>query len=47
MLSIATPTMWALFSLFVLLALAVDFFALERQGAHRVTLREATVWSVV
>jgi tellurite resistance protein TerC len=47
MLSIATPTMWVLFSLFVLLALAVDFFALERQGAHRVTLREATVWSVV
>jgi len=47
MLSIATPTMWVLFTLFVLAALAVDFFALERQGAHRVSMREAGVWSLI
>lgn len=43
----ATPTMWALFAAFVLVALAVDFFALNKQGAHAVTLREAAVWSLV
>ncbi|MFZ9966790.1 MAG: TerC family protein [Steroidobacteraceae bacterium] len=47
MLSIATPTMWVLFTLFVLAALAVDFFALERQGAHRVSMREAGIWSLI
>jgi len=39
--------MWTLFVLFVLAALAVDFFAMERQGAHKVTMKEATVWSLV
>jgi tellurite resistance protein TerC len=45
--SIATPTMWVIFCAFVVIALAIDFFALDRQGAHRVTLREAAVWSLV
>lgn len=39
--------MWTLFGLFVLVALALDFYALNRQGAHRVSLREAGVWSAV
>ena len=43
----ATPTMWALFAAFVLVALAVDFLALNKQGAHSVSLREAAVWSLV
>jgi tellurite resistance protein TerC len=42
-----TPLMWSLFAAFVILALCVDFFAMKKQGAHRVTLREAAVWSLV
>ena len=42
-----TPLMWSLFATFVILALSVDFFALRRQGAHEVTLKEASVWSLV
>jgi tellurite resistance protein TerC len=43
----ATPEMWALFGVFVLVALAIDFFALSKQGAHAVSIREAAIWSVV
>jgi len=45
--SIGTPLMWALFAAFVVLALAIDFFALNRQGAHKVSMREALVWSLI
>ena len=45
--TIGTPTMWALFAVFVIAALALDFLALNRQGAHRVSLREAGIWSLV
>ena len=31
----------------VIAALLVDFFAMSKQGAHRVSTREAAVWSVV
>lgn len=47
MLSIGTPLLWSLFAAFVLVALAIDFFALNRQGAHTVSIREATVWSLI
>jgi len=39
--------MWALFAAFVAAALLVDFLAMNRQGAHRVSLREAAVWSLI
>jgi tellurite resistance protein TerC len=39
--------MWTLFAAFVLVALLVDFFALQKQGAHRVSMKEAAVWSLV
>ena len=42
-----TPLMWGLFAAFVVIALAVDFLALNKQGAHSVSIREATVWSLV
>ena len=42
-----TPMMWALFVAFVLVALLVDFFAMEKQGAHKVSMKEAAVWSLV
>lgn len=45
--SIGTPLMWGLFAVFVLIALAVDFLAMRQQGAHRVSLTEAAVWSAV
>jgi tellurite resistance protein TerC len=47
MMTTGTPLMWALFAAFVLLALLVDFLAMERQGAHKVSIREAAAWSVV
>jgi tellurite resistance protein TerC len=31
----------------VIIALIVDFFALNRQGAHRVSTREAALWSLI
>lgn len=39
--------MWSLFAAFVIVALCIDFFALHRQGAHRVTIKEAAIWSLV
>jgi tellurite resistance protein TerC len=42
-----TPLMWTLFVAFVLAALVVDFFAMEKQGAHKVTMKEAAVWSLI
>jgi tellurite resistance protein TerC len=47
MISIGTPMLWSLFVVFVLVALAIDFFALNRQGAHSVSIREATIWSLI
>jgi tellurite resistance protein TerC len=47
MTTIGTPLMWSLFGLFVLLALALDFFALNRQGSHKVSMREAGIWSLI
>lgn len=39
--------MWSLFSVFVVVALCVDFFAMRKQGAHRVSTKEAAIWSLV
>lgn len=39
--------MWAGFGVFVLAMLAVDMFLLGRNGAQKVTLREALAWSLV
>ena len=47
MTSIGTPGLWSLFAAFVIVALALDFFALNRQGAHKVTMKEAGLWSLV
>ena len=45
--SIGNPLMWSLFAAFVVVALLVDFFAMSKQGAHRVSIREAAVWSLI
>jgi tellurite resistance protein TerC len=45
--SVGTPALWSLFAAFVLLALLVDFFAMSKQGAHRVSMKEAGIWSLL
>jgi tellurite resistance protein TerC len=47
MISIGTPVLWTLFMVFVLIALAIDFLALNRQGSHTVSMREASVWTII
>ncbi len=47
MMSIGTPLMWSLFAAFVAIALVVDFLAMRGQGAHAVSIKEATIWSLV
>jgi tellurite resistance protein TerC len=42
-----TPLIWLLFVAFVAAALLIDFFAMKKQGAHQVTIREAAIWSLV
>ncbi len=45
--STGTPVLYLGFTLLVIILLAVDFFVLKVQGAHRVSAREAAGWSVV
>ena len=45
--AIGTPNLWLIFVAFVFVALLVDFFALNRQGAHTVIIKEATIWSLI
>ncbi|MEQ6340906.1 MAG: TerC family protein [Gammaproteobacteria bacterium] len=45
--SIGSWWMWAGFIVLVLVMLAVDMFLLGRQGAHKVSVKEALGWSIV
>ena len=45
--STGTPILYLGFTLLVIVLLAVDFFVLKAQGAHRVSVKEAAAWSVV
>jgi len=45
--SIGSWSMWAGFGVFVLLMLAVDMFLLGRNGAQKVSVKEALTWSLV
>jgi tellurite resistance protein TerC len=45
--SIGTPLIWGTFFAFVIVALLVDIFAMHSQGAHRVGMREAAMWSLL
>ncbi|GAA5233326.1 TerC family protein [Verticiella sediminum] len=47
MISTGTPLLWSLFAAFVIIALLIDFFAMNRQGAHKVSMREAAIWSII
>ena len=39
--------MWVGFAIFVVVAIAVDLLAMEKQGSHKVTMKEAALWSVL
>lgn len=45
--SAGTPVLYFGFTLLVIGLLALDFFVLKAQGAHRVSVKEAAAWSVV
>lgn len=47
MISVGTPLLWSLFACFVVVALLIDFFALNRQGAQKVSMRAAAIWSAI
>ena len=44
--TIATPLMWTVFTVFVIAALAVDLLVMRNSGPHRVSSREALLWSI-
>lgn len=39
--------MWAGFGVFVLIAIAIDLLVMEKQGAHKVSTKEAVGWSLL
>ena len=43
--TIGTPLMWTVFTVLVLAALAVDLLVLRQNGPHKVSTREALLWS--
>ncbi len=45
--TIGTWWMWLGFAVFVLIAVAVDLLVMQKQGAHKVTVKEATIWSLL
>jgi tellurite resistance protein TerC len=45
--TIGTWWMWTAFAVFVLIAIAVDLLVMEKQGAHKVSSKEAIVWSLI
>ena len=44
--TIGTSGLWTAFAIVVVIALAIDFLVLRSAGAHRVSFREAALWSV-
>lgn len=45
--SIGSPIFYAVFALTVIIMIAIDMLSLKKQGVHKVTMREALIWSVV
>jgi len=44
--TIGTPGLWTAFSLLVVVALIIDFAVLRAGGAHKVSFKEAAIWSL-
>mgnify|MGYP003582653555 FL=1 len=45
--TIGTWWMWSAFAIFVVIAIIVDLWAMQRQGAHQVSFKEALNWSIL
>ncbi len=45
--SIGQWWMWTGFAVFVLIAVAIDLLVMRAQGAHKVSVKEAVVWSII
>ena len=45
--SVATWWMWAGFGVFVIAMLSIDLLLLGRKGSHKVSVKEALIWSIV
>lgn len=45
--TIGTWWMWAGFAAFVVIAITIDLLVMEKQGAHKVTTKEAVGWSLL
>ena len=45
--TIGTWWMWTALAVFVVVAIAIDLLVMERQGAHKVTMKEAVHWSLL
>ena len=45
--TIATPQMWGIFFVFVVIATVIDLKALSTKGASRVSVREALGWTAL
>ena len=45
--TIGTWWMWTGFAVFLVMAIAIDLLVMEKQGAHKVTMKEAAGWSVL
>ena len=44
--TIATPGLWSVFGLVVVVALIIDFVVLRAGGTHKVAFKEAALWSI-
>lgn len=44
--SIGTPGLWLAFGIFVVIALVIDFVVLRAGGSHKVSFKEAALWSI-
>ncbi|MGB0133009.1 TerC family protein [Dokdonella sp.] len=44
--TIGTPGLWSVFGLLVVVALIIDFVVLRAGGAHKVSFKEAALWSI-
>jgi tellurite resistance protein TerC len=45
--SVGTPTLYLSFTAFVVVMLAIDFFGLRTSGDHKVSTKEAAIWSLI
>lgn len=45
MMTIATPGLWSVFALLVAVALIIDFAVLRAGGSHKVSFKQAAIWS--